>query len=295
MVEIVKRYREQAAILTLVLATIAMVLSLVQFALAIFKDRIVVGVAALEVGGGSLPMGWVILIVGLALSCALVKPPSERAARLVKAGALIITIGVGLGVVFLVLALVFHSLGVFATILEVTGAALELALKAAAAWLLWRVLDSVPGPSAQPGTEQPAVLAATGVPTAPGVAPVWEPDEAVGAEWHRAGDAATGAVASVVGTATDPADRWTLTDGQDPVNRVLGREKPPALPSGTAASTPSTPSNTETPETETPATPEAGQWLTASQAASGMVAGEPAPATEREPGRGWEPVAPPQA
>ena len=93
MVEIVKRYREQATILVLVLSTVAMVLSLVRFALAMFKYRIVIGVAALEVGGGALPMGWVVLIVALTLSCALVKPPSQRAAPLLKAGALIITIG----------------------------------------------------------------------------------------------------------------------------------------------------------------------------------------------------------
>lgn len=286
MVEIVKRYREQATILVLVLSTVAMLLSLVRFALAIFKDRIVVGVAALEVGGGSLPMGWVILIVGLTLTCALVKPPSQRASQLLKAGALIITIGVGLGVVFLSLALVFHSLGVFATILEVTGAALELALKIGAAWMLWRFLGTVADPALQVATEQPAALNATGEPTTPGVPPVWEPDEAVGAEWHRAGDAATGAKASVVGAATDPADRWTLTGGQDPVNHVLGREKPPALPAGPS------PAQSQAPATAAGAAASSAEWLTAGQAAAGMVAGEQHLSPEPEPGRGWGPLTP---
>lgn len=288
MVEIVKRYREQATILVLVLSTVAMVLSLVRFALAMFKYRIVIGVAALEVGGGALPMGWVVLIVALTLSCALVKPPSQRAAPLLKAGALIITIGVGLGVVFLLLALVFHSLGVFATVLEVTGAALELAIKIGAAWMLWRFLGTLADPAAPGATVQPSALTATAEPTTPGVAPVWQPDEAVGAEWRRAGDAATGAEASVVGAATDPADRWTLTGGQDPVNHVLGREKPPALPSGSFPAESQPQAANPGPDTALPAP----EWLTASQTAAGLVAGEPPAKPEPEPGRGWEPLTP---
>lgn len=212
MTETLKRLREPATIVLLVIAG-GLILSSV--ALMIWQLAVVhleLGRVALATGSSILSVGWVIALMIGVFSCVLVQPVTPRARSLVLAAAWICGTATALGLVLLVIGLVSPQVGGLGKILDTVGALLELSLKALATVVLTKVARSPLGSGPQ-ADSAPVGLPRTEPVTDPlgpstDQQPVWLPGQAIGVQWQRAGDAATGAPAQVSG-ASGAGEGWT--------------------------------------------------------------------------------------
>lgn len=194
MAETLKRHRESAAWLVLAVGIGYILISLVRLGHSMVGGASFAA-AARGVGGSSLGVPMVLVCLAAALACALVRPPSPRARSIVRAAALVVGTAALLEALFLVAGLFGAPEGLFGLALEVLGGVLEIAIKALAASLLWRAARSTPEPEPRAVAEQ-----AEPEQVAPARQASWTADQAVGAVWTRAGDAASGAQASGFGT-----------------------------------------------------------------------------------------------
>ncbi|GAA1389388.1 hypothetical protein [Luteococcus peritonei] len=192
MAETLKRHRESAAWLVLGVSALYIVISLVRWGHALSRGA-GLAEASRGVGGSSLSIPLVLICLVAALACALIRPATGRARTIVRTAALLVGLAALLQAIFLLAGLFGAPKGIFGLVLEVLGGALEVALKALAASLLWRAARSTPEP------ERAAVEPVAETPPAPARRASWDAEDAVGAVWTRAGDAASGAQASGYG------------------------------------------------------------------------------------------------
>ncbi|MGO4956035.1 hypothetical protein ACTQ49_01960 [Luteococcus sp. Sow4_B9] len=218
MADSVKRYRETAATVVLAISAGFIVMSLVEWGYLLVKGGTLVS-ASRAIGGSSLSVVMVLACVATALWCTLVKPVTARGRALARMAAGLVGLAALLQLVFLVIGLTNVPGGVFLAVVEALGGLLEVAIKAAAARLLMVV-----GRAEERDVEQPQAPApAAGVepeadPEPEKQAASWTADQAAGAVWTRAGDAASGAEASGWGRPGQASSGWQVASEQPEAN-----------------------------------------------------------------------------
>lgn len=212
MAESVKRYRQPAAWVVLGVSVVYIVMSLVRGGYLLSQGTVLTEVAR-AIGGSSLSVVMVLLCLAAALSCVLVKPVTSRGRTVVRLAAVMVTTAALLELVFLVVSLFGVRGGIFAFVLDILGGVLEIAVKFAAAQILWGAARSAHEPErAALPTSAPSIA----VVEEPRQQASWTAEQAAGAVWTRAGDAASGAAATTWGHPGQQASGWKLPDDASP-------------------------------------------------------------------------------
>ncbi|MEL4358689.1 MULTISPECIES: hypothetical protein [unclassified Luteococcus] len=211
MAETVKRIRETIARVVLAVSVGYILISLVRGGYLLYRQTPLAETARL-LGGSSLSIVMVLLVVASGLACVLVRPATARGSKLARMGAVVIGVAALLEALFLVVGMFQTRVSLFVTVLEVLGGVLEIAIKAVAAHVLWRASAATAGaPAVEPveakQSQQPVSAAE------PAQQASWRADQAAGAVWTRAGDAASGAAASTWGHPGAKSGGWTVPDG----------------------------------------------------------------------------------
>lgn len=209
MAETVKRFREPAALGVLGISVVYILISLVRWGYLLVQGE-PLSAASREVGGSSLSIVMVLLCFLAATACLGIAPATRRATQVVRWAATVVGVAAALEAVFLVLGLAGAPGGIFVVVLEVLGGVLEISLKAAAAVLLLRTLRGAREEQAAAVEQRPRVVEVEPEPQAAS----WKADQAAGAVWTRAGDAASGAAASTWGHPGESSSGWQPA-GQD--------------------------------------------------------------------------------
>ena len=236
-----QKLREPAAVVLLVVLGLRLLLGVVTFLVLArgsdddtlaYLSRSTYGdntfaLASFSLAGTVLDVLTALLLVALVASCVLWRP-TPHARQLALAALVLISLAV---VVALVAGLLWLS-GVglsMAALADFGRLVLGLPLLVLAALVLWRLLpETAPGAapattrelSSSPGAPAPAPAPAELPAARPADEPTWQPEEASGAAWLTAGDAATGAAASGWGTSAEQGG-W-VPQGTD--------RRPPAAP-----------------------------------------------------------------
>lgn len=264
MIDYAKRLRAGALLAAMAVVGFQVVVGMGHFGILLARGMRLAA-AAQQSAASSVPLIWVFLVLALALACTLVRPQVLHARQLVTAAAGVVSVAT-------VFALVLWVFGLFGgpslgSVLAAVGGLIETFAKAACALVLWRLrvlVDEQPPPPEQPGQQAQQQ----------GRQPTWDPKQAVGVQWQRAGDAATGAAAPQL-----PAQPATASEPQ-PVLRPEPKQSRQLWSRGGRP-------------------PEQLPWTTASQAASGTAPAGPAdelPEPEeraRRPAPDWTPARPP--
>lgn len=258
MIEYARKLRGPATVGVLVIICFYVAVAVVYF-VALLGNGIYIATAARQAGSDSVSLVWIFVTVALVLTCLLTKPPVANVGRLIEASAIVVSVATGAALVFWIIGLFGDfSLGAW---LAALGGMVETLVKAAAAVVLWR-LRGWPVESSSDEAEQQAVAEPESG-QAPGRPPVWNPPEAVGLQWNRAGDAAAGAVPpSLTGEAAVTPDSPAVQPPAAP-RQLWSRggippEALPAAPDQTAAEAepakpPSTPKQPPTAPGQRPA------------------------------------------
>lgn len=258
MMDYTKRLRAPALIAVLAIIGILLGVAIGQFVLQLSQGN-ALALAARAGGSASPSLIWTFAALALAIVIVVARPAPPGAAKLVTAAAVVVSLAAGIGLVFWVLGLASgFSIG---AVLGAVGGLIETAVKAACAFVLWRLREL--------GVEEQSRITSSTAPTGEmgGQPPVWTPEQAVGRQWNRAGDAATGAGAQQAMPALPaaaPAPAAPPVPEPEPVRRQLwsrGGVAPDQLPA-----TPAPPSAPQAPDPQLP-------WTTAAQAAGGQAAG----------------------
>ena len=210
MIENLKRIREPLAWAVIAVVAANIVLNMVQLVLQL-QQSVPVFEVLQEIGSSLLSLTLVVIVVILVCTCFFIAPATPHALLLTRVAAWVLSVGV-------VLTLVCSALGVVASAnpvgvaFEIIGSLLDLILKALGAgalWVLTRGVDAGRIDTAAPAAPAaPAVLAAEPEAGADEVPTVWKRNEAAGAMWRTADEAATGAR----GAARLPAPESPVTD-----------------------------------------------------------------------------------
>lgn len=200
MIDKLKRFREPAAIVALLVVLLECGTTIARFVIET-RNTPLTTVMRGTTGLFGLVDGMV--LTALVLACVMVAPVTRRAKRLTFVSALVMAVGALTGVVLLVGALLDPA-GWFSRVLESLGGIADIVFKGLFAWLLWNGFRAVAESASQ--TSVPVVADHTLVPPDPSRTPVWSADQATGVVWSRAGDAASGAAAR---TYDAPTGGWT--------------------------------------------------------------------------------------
>lgn len=265
MVESVKKWREPVAFVLIAALAVRLGMGLVSIVVLAFDDR-----------PGSFPIvalslaGWVtdpltVVLLGAVVAACILGDRTPRARTLTLLSLVVVVAGLVvslvLGAAGLAAGSVLNRLPPFLVLLA------ELAVPAVVAAVLYRLLQAQPAAATSPALtggalgrrpEQGVVEPWSG--SAAQAQPTWQPDQAAGAAWNTAGDAAAGAAASGWGTPGesggwtpiprgdgappaqewgDPAQQWGDTAQQWPVTGSPAQQQglsgqPPSRGSGSA-------------------------------------------------------------
>ncbi|MBK8461206.1 MAG: hypothetical protein WAS07_11045 [Micropruina sp.] len=217
MLENLKRIRQPVTWAVLGVLVANMIIQVIKFGYLVIYEDGGVFESFQTVGISILPLALVLALIGLVCTCLFVTPASGRALTLAKLAAWVVTVGVVAQLICLLLGLA-SSVNGFAVVLEILGGLLDVILKAVAAGVLWvlhrgvdagRIDMAAPAPARTPAE----VEQVTDTPKAP---PIWRRDQAAGAVWRTANEAASGAApegsAEPLYPTTDPE-----ADGDTPV------------------------------------------------------------------------------
>lgn len=213
---------------------------------------------------GALSLPLLVALIASVAACVLLAPSTPKARAIASWSSSLVWLSALLSFVLLVVAQFgSRSQGAFFIALDVMGGLVDVALKVGGALVLQKMASDLPRPTvALPA--QPAEKAEL----APEQAPSWSADQAIGAVWTRAGDAASGAAASTWGKTGQGSQGW-----QPAAQPALGQGLPPVLPVEDPA-----------PERVT------GPWATAGERARGETG---ASETQHDSGQGapsWQPA-----
>lgn len=249
MVETLNRYREPVAWLALAISAVYILVSLVRWGLLLGSSSL--AEASRQVGGSSLSVVMVMVVVATVLSCVVVKPVTPQARRLIRLGSTVVGLAALIELVMTVIGLFGPAGGLLGGALEVLGALLEAGVKVAAAVLLYRTSQGAPEPVARKAVDAegsgPAAAAPAVAPQAQVQAASWKADQAAGAVWTRAGDAASGAAANTWGTPGRSGHGWepeqpaleaSAPVGQDAAQHDGGTARSPWPTAGSLAALP---------------------------------------------------------
>lgn len=142
------------------------------------------------VGGGFMGISSLLVLMLAVAACSLIAPVTAHSRHIAVAGFLLAAVGALLALVFLVAGLFASQPGALGAALEAIGGLTDLTIKALAAFCLLYLARISPN-------MQPPRLEKTSPPTEPGeekrTMPTWGRDQAVGARWNTAAEAARGA------------------------------------------------------------------------------------------------------
>ena len=201
MIDNLKRIREPLTWAVIALVAANLVLGVVRLVLLLTLEQVPVFAAFQEIGLSLMNLSLVLALVALVCTCLFLAPATPRAHLVTRVAAWVLTIGVALTLVCMVLG-VAASANAFTVVLEVMGGLLDVIIKALAAGSLWVLLRGVG--SGRIDTA-PARQIAEPAPATPEVPAVWKRDEATGAAWRTADDAASGLPGTVADVTPTPA------------------------------------------------------------------------------------------
>lgn len=220
MLDVLKKYREPLAWLTLTLVVASGVRQVVALVAALVRGYTFPQAASVY-GYVLHTLGYLVL-VALVLACVAVKPPTPHAGRLSLVALWVGLVATSLDLVFGIASL-FHRPGDGLMIFYgAVGALITVGFKAAltaVAWAIHRAATRLaPGSGLEAAPPSPVVEAAGSSTSSPATSsgavapqrPTWQPTEASGGAWHRAGDAATGAGATTWGTPGQQSQGWQV-------------------------------------------------------------------------------------
>jgi hypothetical protein len=195
MIENLKRVREPLSWLAIGLTVLGMGLTVWRLVTAL--NEMTVFAAFQEVGSGWLNISIALLLVVLVLSCSLVAPATPRALLLARVAATVLSVGVALTLISALMGMWASAAGI-GVVLDVLGGLLDVAFKAITTGAIWVFLRGVKAgriETASPSAVSPSAVEPAG-PPGDAVAPTpttWARNEAAGAVWWTAADAASGA------------------------------------------------------------------------------------------------------
>lgn len=190
MIDYAKNLRLPLLVGVLVLTSVLMVNSVVQFVLELVHGS-GIGDAGRAGAAESPSLVWVLTTLVLVLALVLVRPQPQGTVRIVRASSVVVAVAAGLALVFWILSL-WEGI-TFGQILGSVGGLVETIAKGGIAALLHRLhgvgrRDLLAVLNAETGAEQlPA-----NEPAKP-TAPIWSADQATGYQWTSASQAAQGA------------------------------------------------------------------------------------------------------
>lgn len=237
------RWRQPVAQVVLLVGLGYIVLSVVTVIRGVVSQNQTLPTMARVVGGGSLTIPIIIVIVATALACSHLQPPTPRAHQILGWAGRLVALGALMELVLMILGLFSPRSNGIGTIFEVLGGLLSIAIKSAAAAVLFLARRTVPesAPVAQASASAPGQEIAV-APDQPDdasdtIAASWRPEEAVGSVWTRAGDAATGAAGqSVRGQSGTSASSggwqtgWNAAPTNSPTSSAPTTSTPPTSP-----------------------------------------------------------------
>ena len=136
MIDYLKRLRSPALMAVLAVIGVLVLMSIGHFIVLLMRGTGIPG-AARQAGATSPSLLWVFAAVALAVTCVLIRPVVTNAQKLVGAAAILVASAAAVSTIFWVVALFGGmTLGVF---LGALGGLIEIAAKAACAWVLWRM------------------------------------------------------------------------------------------------------------------------------------------------------------
>lgn len=202
MIDKIKRMREPLTWTVIALVAANLVLGVVRLVLLLTLEKVPVFAAFQEIGLSLMNLSLVLALVGLVCTCLFVAPATARAQLVTRVAAWVLTIGVALTLVCMVLG-VAASANAFTVALEIFGGLLDVIIKALAAGSLWVLTRGVGAGRIDTAPSLAEVEPAVQSPDAE-VPPVWKREEAAGAAWRTADEAATGSPGTVVGGPASP-------------------------------------------------------------------------------------------
>lgn len=198
MVENLKRLREPAAWIVLIVTVVSIVLALIRFGVGLTAGM-GFAEASQTLGLSVMNLTLVVLVVALVWTCVFVEPTTPRAARLVSLSAAAVTLGTGLTLFGAIAGLTAIN-GALAIVLEFVGGLLDIVVKGVGAVTLWLIHRGVRAgriaPVAPPEESADAPTAAAAGTADGASATGWSADASSGRAWASASDAAAGAPAT---------------------------------------------------------------------------------------------------
>ena len=221
MIDQLKRFREPAAIVALLVVLFQSGATVVRFVVEARRTPVT---TVMRGTTGLFGLVDAMVLTVLVLACLMVAPVTRRARLLTLTSAVVMALGAAAGLVLTVGALIDPA-GWFSRLLESIGGIAEVVFKALFAWLLWHGYRAVVASAAEAAAPAPVVAEQTPVPPDPTRKPTWAAEAATGVVWRRAGDAASGAAATAVG---EHSAGWTPAPmAQLPAVRPDGALLPP--------------------------------------------------------------------
>ncbi len=196
MIENLKRIREPLTWAVIVLVAANLVLGIIQLVQQV-QQEVPLFDAFEAIGGSLMNLSLVIGVVALVSTCFFIAPATRHARPVTLVAAVVLTLGV-------VLTLISYVLGAiaaddpFGRVVEIIGSLIDLLLKAIGAGALWVLLRGVAAGRIDTAQAEPAIEAGVddaggAEPSVPETRTTWQRDEAAGAVWQTADDAAAGA------------------------------------------------------------------------------------------------------
>lgn len=199
MIENLKRIREPLTWAVIALVAASLVVGIVQLVRQV-QQAVPLFEAFEAIGSSLMSLSLVIAVVALVSTCFFIAPATAHARLVTLVAAIVLSVGV-------VLTLISYVLGAiaaddpFGRVVEIIGSLIDLLLKAVGAGALWVLLrgvtagriDVAPAAAAIEPSDEPDEAGQA----APVVRTSWTREEAAGAVWQTADDAAAGAPGAV--------------------------------------------------------------------------------------------------
>ncbi len=177
MLENLRRFREPAAWLVIVLAFVSVGIGVARPLIAVRGDWAALPLQLRTSSAGVLGLALLTLLVASALACVVVRPVTTHSRAIVTTAAIVASLAA-------VVSLAYWGVGLWASptvllgILEAVGGLVDVSLKVLGAIVLWRALTRV----VVPAVSEPAKQLEPADPT---TAPTWSRDKAAGASTPR--------------------------------------------------------------------------------------------------------------
>lgn len=204
MVEKAKRFREPFAWFLVACAVVQLLVSLGRWYYLHDRNQSGWADAARTLSGSPTTLTLVIALTLAVLACSLWSPATEKARGVGVAAVTVLGLSSVVSFAMLIAGLQSHASTFVLRVLDLVGGLVDLAIKLACVVVIWRFSRTAAQSADEVVPELPRVPERSLQPAS------WTADQAVGAAWSRAGDAASGARADAMGATAhgwQPASR----------------------------------------------------------------------------------------